>query len=127
MKTDTTIFDKIISREIPATIIYEDDKCLAFKDINPVAQFHILLIPKIRGNMDRLSNAEPEDAAILGHLMVVVGKIAKENGIAEDGFRIVINDGGNALQTVFHFHLHIIGGQKLLWPPGTGGVEKGDK
>ena len=122
-----TIFDKIIKKEIPATIIYEDDKCLAFKDINPVAEFHVLLIPKVKGNLDKLSNAQESDAAILGHLMVTAAKIVKENGFAEKGFRLVVNDGENGLQSVFHLHLHILAGQKMCWPPGTGGIEKSSK
>ena len=119
-----TIFDKIIKKEIPADIVYEDDKCLAFKDINPVAQFHVLLIPKVRANLDRLSNATEDNSAILGHLMVTAAKIVKENGLADKGFRLVVNDGEHGAQTVFHLHLHILAGQQMIWPPGTGGIEK---
>ncbi len=87
-----TIFDKIVRKEIPAQIIYEDELCMAFKDVNPVAQFHALLIPKNKGNLSRLSYAQESDAGLLGHLMVTVGKIAKEQGL-DQGFRVVINNG----------------------------------
>lgn len=118
-----TIFDKIINKTIPASIVYEDDLCLAFKDINPVAPFHVLLIPKVRDNLSRLSNAEEKNEKILGHLMIKAGEIAKANGLGENGFRLVVNDGPHAGQTVHHLHIHIIGGQQMFWPPGTGQEE----
>ena len=122
MDAQETIFDKIVRKEIPATIIYEDDECLAFKDINPCAKFHAILIPKKKDGLDRLSNAEEKHKNILGHLMIKAGQIAKENDL-EDGFRLVVNDGKTAGQTIWHLHLHIIGGQQLFWPPGTGKKE----
>lgn len=110
-----TLFTKIINREIPAKIIYEDDLCMAFHDVNPQAPTHVLLIPK--KEIPRLVDAKPEDQALLGHLMLTAGKLAQQLGVPE-GFRIAINNGVDAGQTVFHLHLHIIGGRALKWPPG---------
>ena len=110
-----SIFGKIISRAIPANIVYEDEECLAFHDINPQAPTHVLLIPK--KEIPRLSDATAEDSALLGHLMVVAGQIARDLGV-DDAFRLVVNNGAEAGQSVFHLHLHIIGGRKLAWPPG---------
>jgi histidine triad (HIT) family protein len=110
-----TLFGKIIRREIPATIVYEDDQCLAFRDINPQAPTHVLLIPK--KEIPRLADATPQDQAVLGHLMLVAGKITRDLGV-EDAFRLVVNNGADAGQSVFHLHLHIIAGRKLTWPPG---------
>ena len=110
-----TLFGKIIKREIPAKIVYEDDQCLAFRDINPQAPTHVLLIPK--KEIPRLADATPQDQAVLGHLMLVAGKIARDLGV-EDAFRLVVNNGADAGQSVFHLHLHIIAGRKLTWPPG---------
>mmetsp|Transcript_4321 Transcript_4321/g.6403 ORF Transcript_4321/g.6403 Transcript_4321/m.6403 type:complete len:174 (-) Transcript_4321:28-549(-) len=115
---DTTIFDKIISKDIPAEIVFEDDKCLAFRDVNPTAPTHILVIPKVRGRLSRLSNAEQEDLGILGHLLYTSKLVAKEQGLDKDGFRVVINDGKQGCQSVYHLHLHLIGGRQLSWPPG---------
>lgn len=109
-----TIFQKIIDREIPAEIVYEDDLCLAFNDVEPQAPVHILLIPK--KPIDRLSNAEEGDQALLGHLLVKAGDIAKAQGLED--FRLNINNGPGASQTVFHLHLHILGGRSFSWPPG---------
>lgn len=111
----TTLFGKIIRREIPADIVYEDDLCLAFRDINPQAPTHVLLIPK--REIDRLANARGEDQALLGHLMLAAGKVAKQLGVG-DAFRLVVNNGAQAGQSVFHLHLHILAGRKLEWPPG---------
>lgn len=113
--SEETIFSKIIRREIPAEIIYEDDLCMAFKDVNPTAPHHILLIPK--KEIPKLADATAEDQAILGHLMLAVGEVTRQLGI-EDAFRVTINNGANAGQTVFHLHLHIIAGRPLQWPPG---------
>lgn len=110
-----TIFGKIINREIPADIVYEDELCIAFRDINPQAPTHVQLIPK--KEIARLVDAAPADAALLGHLMLVAGKVAQQLGVA-DAFRLVVNNGAGAGQSVFHLHLHIIGGRKLAWPPG---------
>jgi histidine triad (HIT) family protein len=111
----TTLFSKIVRREIPASIVYEDEHCLAFKDINPQAPTHVLLIPK--KEIDMLANAKPEDQALLGHLLLAAGKVANQLGAGE-AFRVVINNGAAAGQSVFHLHLHILAGRKLQWPPG---------
>ena len=110
-----TLFGKIINRQIPADIVYEDDQCIAIKDINPQAPVHLLLIPK--KPIDRLSNAQADDQALLGHLMLAVGKITRELKI-ENAFRLAINNGADAGQSVFHLHLHILAGRALKWPPG---------
>jgi histidine triad (HIT) family protein len=111
----TTIFSKIINREIPATIVYEDELCLAFHDVNPQAPTHILLIPK--KEIARLVDASPEDQALLGHLMLTANKIAQQLGVG-DAFRLAINNGADAGQSVFHLHLHILAGRAFKWPPG---------
>ena len=110
-----TIFQKIIEREIPADIIYEDELSLVFKDINPVAPIHLLIIPKKK--IEKASDAEEEDQELLGHLLLVAGKVARQLNI-EDAFRLVINNGADAQQTVFHLHIHLISGRQLTWPPG---------
>ena len=110
-----TIFTKIINREIPADIVYEDEHCLAFRDINAQAPTHVLLIPK--KEMPRLVDAKPEDAALLGHLMLTANKIAQQLGVG-DAFRLVVNNGADAGQSVFHLHLHILAGRAFKWPPG---------
>jgi len=111
----TTIFGKIIRREIPANIVYEDDLCLAFLDINPQAPTHVLLVPK--KEIDMLSAATAEDQALLGHMMLAAGKVARQLGVG-DTFRLVVNNRAEAGQSVFHLHLHILAGRKLHWPPG---------
>ena len=113
--SNDTLFTKIINREIEADIVYEDDMCLAFKDVNPQAPTHILIIPK--KPIPKLSDATDEDRESLGHLMLKVGDIAGLLGV-EDAFRVVINNGENAGQTVFHLHLHLLSGRKMAWPPG---------
>jgi len=110
-----TLFQKIIDREIPADILYEDDKSLVFKDINPVAPIHVLIIPKKQ--IAKISDAEDIDLEILGHLMLVAGKVARQLGV-EDAFRLVVNNGEKALQSVFHLHIHLISGREFKWPPG---------
>ena len=110
-----TIFQKIIDKELPADIVYEDDTCLAFKDINPVAPIHILVIPKKR--IEKISDSNTEDRELLGHLFLVAGNIARDLGI-EDAFRLVVNNGAGAQQTVFHLHIHLIAGREFNWPPG---------
>jgi len=114
-----TLFDKIIAKEIPASIVKEDDKILAFKDINPAAPAHVLVIPKDRDGLTRLSKATPEHYEILGRLMVAAGEIAKDESLGfGDDARIVINDGESAGQEVFHLHVHVMGGREFSWPPG---------
>ena len=110
-----TIFSKIINREIPADIVYEDDECIAFRDVNPQAPVHIQLIPK--KPISQLMTSAAEDQALLGHLLLTAPKIAKQEGVGES-FRLVVNNGSGAGQTVFHLHLHILGGRPLSWPPG---------
>ncbi len=111
-----TLFSKIVRRDIPADIVYEDDLCLAFRDINPQAPTHVLLIPK--KPIPRLSEAESSDHALLGHLLLTASRVAQDLGLAEDGYRVVINNGENGGQTVYHLHLHILGGRFMAWPPG---------
>lgn len=111
-----TLFEKIISREIPAEILYEDDLCLCFKDISPKAPTHLLLVPK--KPIPRIAEASEEDQNTLGHMMLVVGKIATQVGLTETGFRTVINNGKDGGETVPHLHIHILGGRALTWPPG---------
>ncbi len=111
-----SIFKKIIDREIPADIVYEDEQCLAFRDINPQAPVHVLLIPK--REIASLAEVQPDDAALLGHLMVKASEIASQLELDEEGYRVVLNTGKNGGQAVFHIHLHILGGRALSWPPG---------
>lgn len=105
-----SIFSKIIAGEIPSTMLYEDDRCVVIRDIHPQAPTHVLVIP--RKPIEKLSDAQPEDEALLGHLMLVAAKVAGDLGIG-DGFRLVVNNGRAAGQTVFHLHLHILGGRKF--------------
>jgi histidine triad (HIT) family protein len=109
-----TLFAKIISGELPADVVYEDEQCLAFRDIAPQAPTHILVIP--RRPIARLAEATPDDGPLLGHLLLVAAKVARSEGL-EDA-RFVINDGQAAGQTVFHLHVHVLGGRDLTWPPG---------
>ncbi len=113
---DMTIFSKIIAKEIPADILYEDEEVLAFKDINPKAPIHVLIIPK--KPLKDIGEATAEDAAVLGRCMLVAGKLAKNLGVAESGYRLVTNKGEAAGQTVFHLHFHLLGGRDFSWPPG---------
>jgi histidine triad (HIT) family protein len=114
-KTVSTIFSKIIRREIPADIVYEDELCMAFRDVNPQAPVHVLVIPK--KEIPRLADATDEDQAVLGHLMIAAGKIARQLGV-DNAFRLVTNNGAAAGQSVFHLHLHILAGRPFHWPPG---------
>ncbi len=115
MTNQDTIFGKIIRREISADIVYEDDLALAFRDVNPQAPVHILVIPK--KPIPKLSDAQSDDTELLGHLLQTVKKVA-ENEKLTNGYRVVINTGNDGGQTVFHMHLHILGGRPLSWPPG---------
>lgn len=115
MTNQDTIFGKIIRREIPTNIVYEDDLVLAFRDVNPQAPVHILVIPK--KPIPKLADAEPDDTQLLGHLLQTVKKVADQEGLA-NGYRVVINTGDDGGQTVYHLHLHILGGRSLAWPPG---------
>ena len=113
--SEDTLFSKIIRREIPADIVYEDDLCLAFRDITPQAPTHILVIPK--QPLPKLADAQPEDKALLGHMLFAVAEIARSEKL-ENGYRVVINTGEEGGQTVFHLHMHLLGGRALGWPPG---------
>ncbi|MGF1493199.1 MAG: histidine triad nucleotide-binding protein [Microcoleaceae cyanobacterium] len=115
MSNQETIFSKIIRREISADIVYEDDLVLAFKDIAPQAPTHILLIPK--KTIESLDELTATDQDLMGHMMLKVPQIAKQAEL-ENGYRVVINTGQDGAQTVFHLHLHILGGRQMQWPPG---------
>lgn len=114
--SEKTLFQKIADREIPADIIHEDDLCICFRDINPQAPIHLLIVPK--KPIVRIAEAAPEDQATLGHLLLTAQRVAKQEGFAEDGFRTVINNGRDGGEEVPHLHLHILAGRKLTWPPG---------
>jgi len=114
--TGDTIFGKILRREIPATIVYESETVLAFRDINPVAPVHIVVIPK--KPIVSVAHAESEDKVILGDLLLACSEIARQEGLDSNGYRIVSNIGRDGGQTVFHLHLHLLGGRALNWPPG---------
>lgn len=109
-----TLFERIIQREIPADIVYETDDVIAIRDIHPQAPTHVLVIPK--RVIPKLGDATPEDGEILGRCLLAVGEVARQLGLT--GYRVVINNGAEAGQTVFHLHLHILGGRRLGWPPG---------
>lgn len=111
-----TIFKKIIDREIPADIVYEDEFCLAFRDINPQAPVHIQVIPK--KEIANILDAKKEDQELLGHLLLKAAEIARKEGVAGAGFRLVLNNGRQAGQSVDHLHVHVLGGRPMGWPPG---------
>ena len=113
---EKTLFQKICDREIPATIIHEDDLCVGFKDISPQAPVHLLVVP--RKPITRVALATAEDQALLGHLLLTAAKIAREQGFSDDGFRLVINNGRNGGEAVPHLHVHILAGRQMEWPPG---------
>lgn len=110
------IFCKIVNKEIPSKIVFEDEDVLAFHDLNPQAPTHVLVIPK--RHIAGIGQAVPEDEIILGRLLLAAKRVAEVTGIAESGFRTVINSGANAGQTVFHLHVHVLGGRSMAWPPG---------
>mgnify|MGYP001805922459 CR=1 FL=1 len=112
----TTLFSKIASGEIPAEILYQDAEVVAFRDISPQAPVHFLVIP--RQPIPTLNAVQPEDSALLGKLFLVAAQVAAQEGIAESGYRTVVNCNAAAGQTVFHLHLHVLGGRPLNWPPG---------
>lgn len=111
-----TIFDKIIRREIPADIVYEDDDVLAFRDLNPQAPVHVLFVPK--KSIATLDGAAPGDAELLGKLLLAAAAYARHEGLADQGYRTVINCNEYGGQTVFHLHLHLLAGRQMHWPPG---------
>jgi len=110
------IFAKIIRKEIPADIVYEDECTLAFRDVNPKAPVHVLIVPK--DDLPRISEAKPEDEPLLGHLLIVAAEIARQQGIDESGYRLVVNKGAHAGESVPHLHVHLLGGRQMDWPPG---------
>lgn len=116
MTAQECLFCRIVAGEIPADIIYEDDACLAFRDIHPQAPTHVLIIP--RQHIASLNEASQANESTLGRLLLAAASIAKSEGLSESGYRTVINTGAGAGQSVFHLHLHILGGRTLNWPPG---------
>jgi len=116
MAKDTCIFCKIIKKEIPAKIVFEDNKIMAFEDARPQAPVHILVIPKY--HIEKISDLTDENVHLIGNLILAAKKIAKEKGIQESGYRIVMNCNKDAGQDVFHLHAHLLGGRKFIWPPG---------
>ena len=116
MAGDNCIFCKIVAGEIPAAKIFEDERAVAFRDLNPQAPTHALVIP--RAHVASLNEAGEGDGALLGHLLLVAARVARDEGHAEGGYRTVINTGAAAGQTVFHIHVHVLGGRRLTWPPG---------
>ena len=113
--SEVTLFTRIIQREIPADIIYEDELAIAFRDIQPQAPVHVLVVPK--QPLPKLADAVPEDHRLLGHLLMTVKRVAEQLGLG-NGYRVVINNGNDGGQTVDHLHLHILGGRPMTWPPG---------
>lgn len=111
-----SVFEKIIDRDIPAAILYEDELVLAFRDVSPKAPVHVLIVPK--RNIPRLAEAKPSDAQVLGHLLVKAAEVAAQLGLSKTGYRLVINNGPDGGETVPHLHCHILGGRAMTWPPG---------
>src|SRR5205814_2363089 len=114
--SDNCLFCAVASGDQPANILYQDDRCVAFHDINPQSPKHILVIP--REHMDSLNDASRNDEALLGYLLRIAARIANQLGVAEEGFRLIINTGKSAGQTVEHLHVHMLGGRPMTWPPG---------
>ena len=111
-----TIFQKIIDREIPSDIVWEDDHCLAFRDVNPQAPVHILVIPK--KTIAQVHHATDEDRDLMGRLMLAAVDVARREGLEDGGYRLVINNGNHGGQSVYHLHCHVLGGRQMRWPPG---------
>jgi len=111
-----TLFERIIAREIPGSIVYEDDLVVAFRDIKPQAPVHVLIVP--RKPIPRIAEANPEDQQVVGHLLLKAAEVANKLGLTQSGFRLVFNNGPNAGEAVPHLHCHILGGRPLGWPPG---------
>jgi histidine triad (HIT) family protein len=114
--SDKTLFEKICDKEIPATIVFEDERCVAFRDISPQAPIHILVVP--RKPVIRVGLAESGDEALLGHLLLTAAQVARSEGIADTGYRLIINNGPDGGEAVPHLHVHLLGGRQLGWPPG---------
>jgi histidine triad (HIT) family protein len=111
-----TLFEKIVAREIPAKVVFEDDEILAFHDVNPQAPVHVLVIPK--RVIPRIAEAQPSDGPLLGRLLLTAKQVASDLGLSESGYRLVINSGRNGGETVPHLHVHVLGGRSMHWPPG---------
>jgi histidine triad (HIT) family protein len=111
-----TLFEKIVAREISAQIVFEDDLVVAFQDIRPVAPVHVLIVPK--NPIPRIAEAEPQDHALLGHLLLKAAEVAAKLGLRDTGYRLVINNGPHGGESVPHLHCHILGGRQMSWPPG---------
>ncbi|HEX3624839.1 MAG TPA: histidine triad nucleotide-binding protein [Verrucomicrobiae bacterium] len=111
-----TLFEKIIAREIPAAIVYEDDLVLGIRDINPQAPTHLLIFPK--KVIPRIAEAGPDDGKVLAHLLLKAAEVAEKAGLTKDGYRLVINNGANGGETISHLHVHVLGGRHMQWPPG---------
>lgn len=111
-----TLFERIVARQIPADIVLETDRAIAFRDIRPEAPVHVLVVP--RRALTGVGEAEDADEALLGHLLLVARDVARHEGLAESGYRLVINQGADAGQSVPHLHVHVLGGRSLAWPPG---------
>ena len=116
MTKQDCLFCRIVVGEIPADTVYQDDRCIAFRDINPQAPVHVLIIP--REHVESLDDAAQRDEATLGYIMRIASRIAHDQGLSESGYRTVINTGAGAGQSVFHLHVHVLGGRRLSWPPG---------
>ena len=114
--TEKSLFEKICDKEIPADIVHEDERCVAFRDISPQAPLHILVVPRKR--ITRIALAGSENEALLGHLLLTAAEVARKEGVSESGYRIVINNGPDGGEAVPHLHVHLLGGRALEWPPG---------
>ena len=111
-----TLFEKICAKKIPATLVHEDEFCIAFRDISPQAPHHILIIP--RKPIPRIGLATADDQSLLGHLLLTAARVAASQGLAVDGYRLVINNGPHGGEAVPHLHIHLLGGRQMVWPPG---------
>ena len=116
MSEQDCLFCRIIAGEVPAEVIYQDERGIAMRDINPQAPVHLLVIP--REHMESLDEASQKDEALLGHLLRIAARIANEQGLSESGYRTVVNTGAGVGQSIFHLHLHVLGGRSMQWPPG---------
>ena len=111
-----TLYEKIIAREVPGTVVYEDDLVVAFEDVRPQAPVHVLIVP--RKPIPRIAEAKPEDQLVIGHLLLKAAEVASKLGLTQSGYRLVFNNGPDAGEAVPHLHCHILGGRRLGWPPG---------